>query len=57
MPTYTPLQSIVLTSSASSVTFSNIPQTYQDLVLVVNPSGVGANTDENCSIQIGRAHV
>ena len=52
MPAYTPLQSIVLTSSASSVTFSNIPQTYQDLVLVVNPSGVGANTDENCSIQV-----
>ena len=34
MPTYTPLQSIVLTSSASTVTFSNIPQIYQDLVVV-----------------------
>ena len=42
MPTYTPLQSIVLTSNTSSVTFSNIPQTYQDLVLVCSnivPSG------------------
>lgn len=36
MPTYTPLQSIVLTSATSSVTFSGISQNYQDLVLVCN---------------------
>ena len=42
MPTYTPLQSIVLTSSASTVTFSNIPQTYQDLQLIVSsPTSTG----------------
>lgn len=34
--TYTPLANITLGSSASSVTFSNIPSTYRDLVLVVN---------------------
>ncbi len=34
--TYTPLANITLGSSASSVTFSNIPNTYRDLVLVVN---------------------
>lgn len=33
-PTYTPITSQTLTSSASSVTFSSIPQTYRDLVLV-----------------------
>ena len=34
--TYTPIASITLGSSASSVTFSSIPQDYRDLVLVVN---------------------
>ena len=32
-PTYTPLASTTLSSSASSVTFSSIPQTYGDLIL------------------------
>ncbi len=35
-PTYIPLANITLGSSASSVTFSSIPGTYRDLVLVVN---------------------
>jgi hypothetical protein len=35
-PTYTALANITLGSSASSVTFSSIPATYRDLVLVVN---------------------
>ena len=35
MPTYTPLQSIVLTSPTSSVTFSSIPQGYTDIRAVV----------------------
>jgi len=34
-PTYTALANITLGSSASSVTFSSIPATYRDLVLVV----------------------
>ena len=34
-PTYFPLANITLGSSASSVTFSSIPATYRDLVLVV----------------------
>lgn len=39
-PTYDLIASNVLTSSASSVTFSSIPGTYRDLVLVVTkPSG------------------
>ena len=36
MPTYTPLESIVLTSATTSVAFSGISQNYQDLVLVCN---------------------
>jgi hypothetical protein len=35
-PTYTPLATVTLTSSASSVTFSNIPATYRDLILVIS---------------------
>lgn len=33
--TYTPLANITLGSSASSVTFSSIPATYRDLILVI----------------------
>jgi len=36
MPTYTPLQSVVLSSATSNITFSNIDQTYTDLVLVIS---------------------
>jgi hypothetical protein len=34
-PTYTPLATTTLAGTASSVTFSSIPATYRDLVLVV----------------------
>jgi hypothetical protein len=33
-PTYSPLATVTLGSSASSVTFSSIPATYRDLILV-----------------------
>lgn len=36
--TYTPIASITLGAEASSVTFSSIPQTYTDLILVGNYS-------------------
>jgi hypothetical protein len=34
-PTYTPLATVTLGSSAASVTFSSIPATYRDLILVI----------------------
>jgi len=43
--TYTPLATVTLGSSAASVTFSSIPATYRDLILVVEAvtaSGSGA---------------
>ena len=44
MSTYTPVASQTLSASASSVTFSNIPQDYTDLVLVAVPAGsTGSN--------------
>ena len=43
--TYTPISSQVLTSDLSSVTFSSIPQTYTDLVLVCSAQcGSGATS-------------
>ena len=38
-PTYTPLATVTLGSSASSVTFSSIPATYRDLVVVGDYTG------------------
>lgn len=47
--TYTPLARTTLTTSSTTVTFSSIPQTYTDLVLVMQPSSdVG---DENVGIR------
>lgn len=42
--TYTPMATITLGSSASSVTFSNIPNTYRDLILIVNGTGTATAT-------------
>jgi len=44
-PTYTPLATITLGSSASSVTFSSIPATYRDLILVMNFSETSTGGD------------
>jgi len=43
-PTYTPLATVTLASTATSVTFSSIPATYRDLILVINGT---ASTAEN----------
>ena len=39
--TYTPIASITLGATATSVTFSSIPQTYTDLILVTNVASTG----------------
>jgi hypothetical protein len=49
-PTYTPLATVTLGGTASSVTFSSIPATYRDLVLVYSGTTSGysiirANSD------------
>jgi hypothetical protein len=35
-PTYTPLANVTLGTATSSVTFSSIPATYRDLIVVIN---------------------
>lgn len=47
-PTYTPLANVTLGSSAASVTFSSIPATYRDLVLV---SSVSSSSDGDFWVQ------
>jgi hypothetical protein len=45
-PTYTPLATVTLGSTATSVTFSSIPATYRDLILVViGKSGTGTEVN------------
>ena len=41
-PTYVPLATITLGSSAATITFSSIPATYRDLILVINGTVVSA---------------
>jgi hypothetical protein len=47
-PTYTPLANVTLGSAVNSVTFSSIPATYRDLVLVLD--GVSAS-DQTLGIE------
>jgi hypothetical protein len=47
MSTYTPIASQTLTGTASSVTFSNIPQNFTDLVLVTNADVTSAGASIN----------
>jgi hypothetical protein len=43
--TYTPLATVTLASSAASVTFSSIPATYRDLILVIQSGAVGNDSN------------
>lgn len=52
MATNTPLQSISLTSATSTVTFSNIDQTYTDLVLVASTRSLYNGTNDALFITI-----
>jgi hypothetical protein len=42
-PTYTPLATVTLGSTTSSVTFSSIPATYRDLILITNGKATGGD--------------
>jgi hypothetical protein len=48
--TYTPIASITLGATATSVTFSSIPSTYTDLILVMNGSSTSDRANMlNCA--------
>jgi hypothetical protein len=44
--TYTPIATQTLTTNAASVTFSSIPSTYTDLILVTNATAQTSTTDQ-----------
>ena len=47
--TYEPIQTVTPTSNTATITFSNIPQTYSDLKLVIR--AFGTNDSANCAIR------
>lgn len=56
--TYEPIATNTLGSNASSITFSNIPQTYTDLIVVANLGGYyGGTTWIECGIQVGNGSI
>jgi hypothetical protein len=51
-PTYTPLATVTLGSTASSVTFDNIPNNYRDLVLVIRGGNTGGSGLNNIFVSL-----
>lgn len=50
--TYTPIASITLGANATTVTFSSIPQTYTDLILIVSSQGTRATYGGDLTVKI-----
>lgn len=53
--TYTPIATTTLGSSTASYTFTSIPSTYTDLVLILN--GANTATDQGIAVQVGNGSV
>lgn len=49
--TYEPIQSQVLTGTQATITFSSIPQTYTDLVLVAHCVSISSATSSSIGVQ------
>ena len=53
--TYTPIATTTISSSTASYTFSSIPSTYTDLVLIIG--GKNTATDQGIVVQVGNGSV
>jgi hypothetical protein len=53
--TYTPIATYTLGSAAASYTFTSIPQTYTDLIVVI--SGTNDTGDSEIAVQVGNGSV
>ena len=50
--TYTPIASTTLGSAAASYTFSSIPNTYTDLVLIASMADSNSGADQRMLVQV-----
>ena len=50
--TYTPIATTTLSSSQNDITFSSIPSTYTDLVIVFNGKSTNAGTSSAANLSI-----
>jgi hypothetical protein len=55
MSTYVPIQAITLSSASASITFTGIPQTYNDLIIVGNTASSG--DDQIPTVRVGNASI
>jgi len=56
--TYTPIATTTLGSAAASYTFSSIPSTYTDLILVASCQSTSSSpADSRCFVQVGNGSV
>ena len=55
--TYEPIATNIVSSAVGSVTFSSIPTTYTDLILIANYWDTESGNDARCMVQVGNGSI